>query len=146
MWVFPYEDDPEHVIFNMVNGLLLRPYISGSVWNMSENSMSLLREGIETYKSIRDDLKNMVPVFPLGFGRVNQTQLAYGLTDGEKTYLSVFTINNDTAEIPLCSLKHQISKVEVLYPKTVNCEFTVVDSILKIKMPHSNCARLFKLG
>ncbi len=145
MWVFPYEDDPEHVIFNMVNGILLRPYISGRVWNMSESSMSLLREGIETYKSIRDDVKNMVPVFPLGFGRVNETQLAYGLTDGEKSYLSVFTINNDTAEIPLSGFRHIISKVEVLYPRAVNCEFTVADNILKIKMPVSCCARLFRL-
>ena len=36
MWVYPYEDNEEHVIYNMVNGLLLRPYISGMVWKMSD--------------------------------------------------------------------------------------------------------------
>ena len=35
MWVYPYVDEREHVIFNMVNGILLRPYVSGIVWNMS---------------------------------------------------------------------------------------------------------------
>ena len=29
MWVYPYKDEREHVIYNMVNGLLLRPYMSG---------------------------------------------------------------------------------------------------------------------
>ena len=26
MWVYPYEDEEEHVIYNVVNGMLLRPY------------------------------------------------------------------------------------------------------------------------
>ena len=43
MWVYPYRDDREHVIFNMVNGILLRPYISGIVWRMSDAQMDVLR-------------------------------------------------------------------------------------------------------
>lgn len=47
MWVYPYEDEEEHVLFNMVNGLLLRPYISGKVWALSQLSLDRLREGID---------------------------------------------------------------------------------------------------
>lgn len=67
MWVYPYEDDREHVIYNMVNGLLLRPYISGMVWKMSEENLKLMAEGIALYKQIRDGIKDGVPIFPLGF-------------------------------------------------------------------------------
>ena len=50
MWVYPYEDEEEHVIYNMVNGLLLLPYMSGQVWKLGEKSMDLLKEGIALYK------------------------------------------------------------------------------------------------
>ncbi len=46
MWVYPYEDEEEHVIYNMVGGLLLRPYISGRVWDMSQTSLDLMQEGV----------------------------------------------------------------------------------------------------
>ena len=144
MWVFPYKDEREHVIFNMVNGILLRPYISGIVWDMSEASMADLREGISVYKDIRGDLKTMVPFFPLGFGRVNDRQLAYGVKGKGKAYLSVFAIHNDTAEIPLCSLG-EVKDVKVIYPKSGDCEYTVEDGVLKVKMPGDVCARLFKI-
>ena len=61
MWVYPYEDDREHVIYNMVNGLLLRPYMSGMVWKLGEESMDLLKEGIALYKRIRPEVRQALP-------------------------------------------------------------------------------------
>ena len=144
MWVYPYEDEREHVIFNMVNGLLLRPYVSGIVWNMSEESMAIFREGISTYKKIRSDLKTMVPFFPLGFGRVNDAQLAYGVRGKDKAYLSVFAIRNGEAEIPLEKLG-TVRNVNVIYPASGDCSFTVRDGVLKVQMPAETCARLFEI-
>ena len=144
MWVYPYVDEREHVIFNMVNGLLLRPYVSGIVWNMSEESMAIFREGISTYKKIRSDLKTMVPFFPLGFGRVNDAQLAYGVRGKDKAYLSVFAIRNGEAEIPLEKLG-TVRNVNVIYPASGDCSFTVRDGVLKVQMPAETCARLFEI-
>lgn len=31
-------------IYNVVNGMLLRPYISGMVWKLGENSMNRMKE------------------------------------------------------------------------------------------------------
>ena len=66
MWVYPYEDEEEHVIYNVVNGMLLRPYISGMVWKLGENSMNRMKEGIALYKEIREEVRDGVPFFPLG--------------------------------------------------------------------------------
>ena len=144
MWVYPYVDEREHVIFNMVNGILLRPYISGIVWSMSEDSMATLREGISTYKAIRGALRQMVPFFPLGFGRVGDSQLAYGVKGDGKAYLSVFTVKNDRAEIPLGSLG-AIKSAKVVYPTAQDCEYAVEDGVLKVKLPGQTCARLFEI-
>lgn len=145
MWVYPYEDEREHVIFNMVNGILLRPYVSGIVWNMSEQSMAILREGIATYKAIRGDLKRMTPFFPLGFGRVNDRQLAYGVKGDGKAYLSVFTVKSDAAEIPLGSLG-AVKSVKAIYPASQDCEYSIEDGVLRVKMPGDTCARLFEIA
>jgi alpha-galactosidase len=144
MWVYPYQDEHEHVIFNMVNGILLRPYVSGIVWNMSEDSMAILREGISTYKSIRSEVKQMVPFFPLGFNRVNSRQLAYGVRNERKAYLAVFTVHGDTAEIPLAG-RGKILSAKVIYPGKAECTFTLEGDTLKIRMPGDVCARLFEI-
>jgi alpha-galactosidase len=124
MWVYPYQDEHEHVIINMVHGILLRPSVSGIVWNMSEDSMAILREGISTYKSIRSEVKQMVPFFPLGFNRVNSRQLAYGVRNERKAYLAVFTVHGDTAEIPLAG-RGKILSAKVIYPGKAECTFTL---------------------
>lgn len=165
MWVYPYEDDIEHIRYNVVNGILLRPYISGLVWNLSEEGLAALREGIDVYKEIRGRIPSMVPLFPLGFSTINSPVMAYGLrekrTGGSspdisgngsprRAYLSVFTPLTDTAEIPLTSLKRdgsRITGVRVLYPRESACEYSYDDmsGVLKVKMPHAKCARLFEV-
>jgi alpha-galactosidase len=145
MWVYPYEDDSEHVIFNMVNGLLLRPYVSGMVWKLSERSMSLLHEGITLYKRIRNDVKEGIPYWPLGFNMLHDDVLAYGLNCNNKAYLSVFAIKSDTAEIPLNFTGKKITSVNVIYPASVSCDFNYDNKTLKIHMPQAKAARLFEI-
>ena len=145
VWVYPYEDDREHVIFNMVNGILLRPYLSGAIWNMSDESMAVLREGIATYKAIRGDLKGMVPFFPRGFNRVNDAELAYGIRDDKKAYLAVYTIHGNTADIPLTCLKQAPRLVKERYPASADCEYQLTGDRLHVTMPASPCARLFEI-
>ena len=134
------------MIFNMVNGILLRPYISGIVWKMSEASMEILREGIAKYKDIRGDVKQMAPFFPRGMNRVNDKELAYGLRGEGKAYLSVFTIDKGTAEIDLACLKQPVKDVKVIYPSTGDCAFEMEGTKLKVTFPAKTAARLFEIA
>ncbi|MGN0399548.1 MAG: alpha-galactosidase [Blautia sp.] len=144
MWVYPYEDEREHVIYNMVNGLLLRPYMSGMVWKLSPESLELMTEGIALYKEIRGELKEGVPVFPLGFCGVKDKVLAYGVQNENTVYLSVFMPGTDSAEIAL-NFGKKVESISVLYPKTVDCQFACENDILAVKMPQEKAARLFKI-
>lgn len=144
MWVYPYEDEEEHIIYNMVNGLLLRPYISGMVWKLSENSMNLMREGISLYKEIRSDLRNSVPFFPLGFCGIKDEVLAYGVRCERTVYLSVFAVKTQDASVPV-GLGGEVGKVEVIYPKAENCEYLYENGVLTVHMPQKGAARLFKI-
>ena len=145
MWVYPYVDDREHVIYNFVNGLLLRPYISGLVWNMSPENLKLMAEGISLYKKIRKDIAVFLPFFPLGFAsHMRDRTLAYGVTGEHKAYLAVLTPCCDQAQIPL-RFDREITSVSVIYPGSVDCAFSLRDNVLHVRMPQKAAARLFEI-
>lgn len=144
MWVYPYIDEKEHVIFNVVNGILLRPYISGLVWNMSEDNLELMKQGISLYKNIRKDLPQMVPFWPNGFNTVKSKTLAYGIKDSRKAYVSVFGVEEDELFVDLGKLP-EVKGVKVIYPDSVDCEYHLDAKKLYVKFPQKKCARLFEL-
>lgn len=144
MWVYPYEDEEEHVIYNVVNGMLLRPYISGMVWKLGENSMNRMKEGISLYKEIREEVRDGVPFFPLGFGNLKSEVLAYGVKAEKNTYLSVWTPGTTEAVIPLENAE-QVRRVSVIYPKEEMCGYKIENGNLVVKMPQEKAARLFKI-
>lgn len=143
MWVYPYEDDREHVIFNMTAGLLLRPYMSGRVWELSEEHFRLLREGVAFYKAHREEFARAVPVFPLGFSNVRTDRYtAFGLRSGKRLYLSVLAPFADAAEIPLPGTGEG-ARASVLYPETGDCDYQLEQETLFVRMPGKACGRLF---
>ena len=146
MWVYPYEDEREHVIFNMVNGLLLRPYMSGMVWKLGEESMRLLTEGISLYKRIREDVRQGLPFFPLGFNTIRDQTLAYGLMLEDHAYLSVFAVGSSCCVIHLEAGDRQAVSAEVIYPAEGLCEFSLDGSTLTVQMPQQRAARLFRIA
>lgn len=145
MWVYPYNDDSEHVIYNMVNGILLRPYISGLVWNISDDNFELIKEGIKVYKGIRGDFKYMTPFFPLGFATVSSKTLAYGLVGDNKAFLSIFGPKDNHIKIDLNCLKRKIETAKIIYPHKGKCDFALKGNVLEITMPQTECARLFEI-
>ena len=143
-FTFTRGDDPEHVIYNMVNGILLRPYISGMVWKLGDASMELMREGISLYKEIRGEVREGVPVFPRGFNDITDPVLAYGVKKGNTVYLAVFMVREQEGRIPL-DLGGKVKEVSVIYPGAVGCEFRMEKDMLWVRMPQKVAARLFKI-
>ena len=145
MWVYPYEDDEEHVIFNMINGILLRPYMSGMVWKLSDKSMNLLKEGVTLYKSIRNDIKISTPFWPIGFNNIHDEILAYGVKNESIAYLAVFAVKSDTAVVPLNFGDKVVGRIAVIYPAKKDCTYEYTHGILNVKMPQIKAARLFMI-
>jgi alpha-galactosidase len=139
-------DDREHVIYNFVNGLLLRPYISGRVWDMSGDNLALMAEGIALYKEIRGRVREALPFFPLGFNdTAKDAVLAYGLRHEGGAYLAVLAPHADEARIPLDASKGQIQDIRIIYPKSVDCSFEWDGHSLRVKLPRKGCGRLFEI-
>ena len=85
-WVYPYQNEREHVIYCMVGGLLLRPYLSGNIWAMSQENLDLMKEGVSLYKErLRGELGRMLPFWPLGLHDVHSKVMAFGMMDSPQT-------------------------------------------------------------
>ena len=149
IWSYPLtEGDREEVVYNMVNAMLQRIHQSGHLANLSEERFSLVKEGIECYKSIRGDIKCSVPFWPLGLSHAKDEWVCLGLDCGERKYLALWRRqgNNDTVNIKLPFDCTGLT-AECIYPSYAKEEYALHSSsgILSVKLPTQYTARLFRL-
>ncbi len=91
VWAYPQpEFGDDEIAFTLGNALLGRVHLSGHLDRMSKHQLSLVRDALTVYKSLRRDLPRAVPSWPLGLPGWSDEWLALGLRAGGTTYLSVW--------------------------------------------------------
>jgi alpha-galactosidase len=151
VWSYPLADgDCEETIFNMVNAMLLRIHQSGFLTRLSDERFSLVKEGIECYKRIRNDIPNALPFWPLGLSDFRSEWISFGLSLRNKAYLALYRMQSsrEHAEIPVRQFKGQKLSVACIYPKARRCEYewNPLKGTLTVAFPQNYCARLFELN
>ena len=146
IWV---HGDGEETIFNMANAMLLRIHQSGHLASLDEGRKRLVKEGIRVYKSIRGDIVNMVPFWPLGLADYEDTWVSMGLESEEKAYLIVWKRKEGSGEISL-PLKKELCQgqkinVRCIYPAEEKTEYMYdpAEHVIKIKTDKKRMGRLF---
>lgn len=151
IWSYPLtEGDKEEVVFNMVNAMLLRIHQSGHLANINEERKALVKEALDYYKTIRGDIKNAVPIWPLGLSSFSDTWVSLGLKSGNKLYLAVWRRNSetDTCILPLPIPTGHRAVVRCAYPNYEECEYSwnAQKNSLSVKLPKQFTARLFEVS
>ena len=149
MWSYPQRDgDRDEVVFNMVNAMLLRVHQSGHLGEISKDRLALVKEGIDVYKSIRDDIKIGYPVFPLGLTNLGDPYSAFGIDAGDKLYLAVWRVNSDESEkfIPLRLKDRVIDKAETIYPSYREGTIEIADGGVKTTIDKNVSTALYKIA
>lgn len=150
VWSYPNaEHDEEETIFNMVNVLLGRVHQSGFLNRLPAPLFERVKEGIRCYKSIRADIREAVPVYPLGLIHLRDPWSAAGLLCGETLYLSVWRIDaaEDTVTLPLPFPQGRAVEAACLYPadRPVAYRYDAAQGCFVVTLPQQRCARFFKL-
>ena len=155
VWSYPQRNgDEEEVVYNMINALLLRIHQSGHIPELSEARRELVREGIQFYKSIRQDIKTALPSWPLGLAENTDKLLCTVLKTDSKAYLAVWRRGGEEEEIeiPLNYIWQQADvkelKVRLAYPEKAlaeNCsyEYDGESGKLSVSLKQHVMARLF---
>ena len=149
VWSYPKSGaDEEETIFNMVNALLLRVHQSGHLAEITDVQKELVKEALDFYKTIRDDIKTAYPYWPLGTSHYDDNWSALALNAGKKQYLSVWRRGgSDTQTIPLPQLKGRNVKVRCAYPQNrpVSYLWNEEAGTLSVKLETAPCARTFEI-
>ena len=150
IWSYPLrEGDKEEVIYNMVNAILLRIHQSGHLPELSEERFAYVREALSYYKSIRTDIKEALPYWPLGISAYKDPWVSLGLRVPGKDYLAVWRRNSQfsVTTIPVHHLKGKDVEIICGYPESADCtwKWNKESGELTVSLPASVSARLLQL-
>ncbi|WP_351229068.1 alpha-galactosidase [Streptomyces sp. NPDC002133] len=119
VWAYPQpEDSLDEVAFTMTNALLGRIHLSGRIPELRPEARALVHEAVAAYKTIRADLPQAVPSWPLGLPAWDDPWLALALQTPATTYVAAWRRLGaeaaTTFRIP--HLRGSAARVDVLYP------------------------------
>lgn len=163
IWSYPMrQGDKEEVIYNMINAMLSRIHQSGHLAELPAERVALVREGIDCYKKMRNDIKNALPFWPLDLTDNRDLWACGGLQLPDKAYLAVWKRqmdgkNNDRRvrsgaactdselTVPLGSLPFagEGIKVSCFYPEKEETAFHPEGDTLTVTFEKPVMARLF---
>lgn len=157
VWSYPLKTgDQEEAVFNMVNCLLGRIHQSGHLAQLAPERLALVEEALNTYKSIRADLRVAVPHWPLGLAQAMDEWVCVTEHTDDTAYLSLWRREREGVEpkdeisIPLRSIwdGQKPSSVAMLYPSEAlheHCSwrYNAQECALKVRFTRQDMARIF---
>ena len=144
-WSYPsLTGDDEETVYNMVNALLGRVHQSGFINRLPAETLNRVKEALDCYRQIRGDIREGLPVFPLGIVTFHSPFAAYGLHCGRKLYLAVWRrdADEDTVTLSLPQLKGTAFTVKKLYPVDLPVSWELSADSLLVTLPQKHAARL----
>ncbi|MCM3703496.1 alpha-galactosidase [Paenibacillus macerans] len=150
IWSYPLrEGDDEEVVFNMVNALLLRVHQSGHLAELSPRRRELVKEALDYYKTIRKDIPQALPFWPLGLPKQQDDWISLGLRRGDSVYLAVWRIAGASPDrtLPLPALRGEQLDIRCAYPHGFDCSWNwdAEQGELQVTLPNVKSARLFEI-
>lgn len=162
VWAYPMNHEEaispdalrEEVIFNMVSAMLLRIHQSGHLAKLDAERKALVKQALDIYKTIRQDIRISRPFWPLGLAGYSDEIVSLGLFVEGKAYLAVWkrSGNADCVTLPVSAavrnaLGSEELSVTCIYPdrESVDAVYDPAQKAVKAALPKPVMARLFEL-
>ncbi len=150
IWSYPLKGcDEEAVIFNMVNCMQSRIFLSGPLADIDEVNMERVREAIACYKDTRSDIPRGEPFWPLGTPTFAAGWACLGMKMGHRYRISLWRLNSEDehCELTLTPLKDKNVTVRCAFPsKLETAQAWAKDKgTLSIRLARPYSARIFEL-
>ncbi|MBR5152895.1 MAG: alpha-galactosidase [Clostridia bacterium] len=144
VWAYPKKgEERDAVIFNMVNPMLQRIHLSGTIHEMDDRSFELVKEGVTCYKAIRNLIPDAIPYYPMGIPQHGDGWLCSGLKNEDSIRLAVWRMDSgeESITIPL----EQGDEVRVLYPSVYSSYAEKTEGGVKVSLPNKYNAILLEI-
>ena len=107
-----------------------------------------VNKALDYYKTIRGDIRQAYPYWPIGTSSYSDNWSALALDAGKKHYVAVWRRGgDDRITLPMTRLAGKEVKVHCAYPQNrpATFEWNAVESSLSVRMKEEICARLFEI-
>ena len=145
IWSYPLANaDETSVVLNMVNVLLQRIHLSGKITQQSDESLALIKEGLDCYKQIRSDIPTAIPFYPMGLPKHGDEWFAVAHRYQDCIRMSVWRMDgeNDSVTIPMSA---SISSCKVLYPSKLRGNARVAGNAVTVTLDTPRSAILLEI-
>jgi alpha-galactosidase len=144
IWAYPKKEvDNDVVVVNMVNAMLQRIHLSGKLTEQTEEGFGLIREAIACYKSIRGEIAESIPFYPMGRPVYGDGWACLAFRTPTAIRMGVWRLHgeDDTVVIPLAKAGKTLS---VLYPSTFDGVAERVEEGVRVTLPRNSTAVLLE--
>lgn len=142
VWVLPMQDNSlDEIAFNAVNAMFKRPAVSGETHLLSDKQKEVLKEGVDFYKSIRDEIPDMIPFYPIGAVNFESPWFVSGYKGGKYDYICAARSDKEDSDTISISAKGYKS-AECVYPvKSVTLgKVDLSNECLNITLPQNSAS------
>ena len=143
IWAYPRDkEDLDATACNMINALLQRIHLAGSILTLSDDQRLLVREAIALYKSYRHEIPQAIPIYPCGLPGYETGIFASGYRYPSCSRIAVWRMDTeeDTIRIPITS-----REVKILYPLSSAAVVTRGADSVTVKLPERRTAVLLEV-
>jgi alpha-galactosidase len=155
IWSYPLENSTrEQTIFNCVNSCLLRIHQSGHMGVLPEDHKAIVREQLDFYKSIRQEIPSALPFWPMGFAKHGDDWMSLGLDfakkEGEKanSLLAIWKIKGaPSCTLALPQYQGKELQIEIAFPaqdEACQASWDAQEGLLTVTMNGDGMARILK--
>ena len=145
IWSYPKAmDSKDEFIMNMVNSMMQRVHLSGEVYGWNDEQLNEVKKAISVYKSIRNDIAESLPFYPLGIPQYTDKFMCAAYKCKDCIRMAVWRMDTEEKEITI-PLNSKIACARVIYPFDFEGDLSFKGSSLKVTMPREYTAAIIEI-
>jgi alpha-galactosidase len=145
IWSYPKaKDSHDAFVMNMVNSMMQRVHLSGEVYGWNDEQLNEVKKAISVYKSIREDIKESLPFYPLGIPQYTDKFMCAAYKCKDCIRMAVWRMDTDEKEISI-PFDNKVVSARAIYPLDFEGEIAIDNSTLKVTMPREYTAAIIEI-
>lgn len=133
IWSYPLaKSSYDDVLVNITNGLLQRLYLSGQIHELDENGLGLVKEGIDLHKSIRNEIPDSIPFYPMGIPNHNDKVICLGFKYNMCKRIALWCFDDSDRGI---AVPIEYNNAKIIYPSDTKITISHKNNGLNVKIP-----------
>lgn len=139
VWVLPMQNHTDgEIMLNTVNAMFKRPAVSGETHLLSKDKLEILKQGIDFYKSTRDEISSLVPFYPCGAVNFEDDVIVYGYKGNGHSYICVENLSDTDREITVPLM--QYTDAHCVYPCGLGIKTEISEKTVKVSLGKKSAA------